>query len=143
MSIFNIISLGGGLALFLFGMHLLATGMEKVSNGKAEKALERLTGNVFFSVLLGAGVTAVVQSSSLTTVLVVGMVNAGILKLQNAVGVIMGANIGTTVTGQILRLGDLESSGSANAVLQLLKPSTLVPIVSIAGIILVLLAGKK
>ncbi|HIT09929.1 MAG TPA: Na/Pi cotransporter family protein [Candidatus Merdivicinus faecavium] len=143
MSIFNIISLGGGLALFLFGMHLLATGMEKVSNGKAEKALERLTGNVFFSVLLGAGVTAVVQSSSLTTVLVVGMVNAGILKLQNAVGVIMGANIGTTVTGQILRLGDLESSGNANAVLQLLKPSTLVPIVSIAGIILVLLAGKK
>ena len=143
MSIFNIISLGGGLALFLFGMHLLATGMEKVSNGKAEKALERLTGNVFFSVLLGAGVTAVVQSSSLTTVLVVGMVNAGILKLQNAVGVIMGANIGTTVTGQILRLGDLESSGSANAVLQLLKPSTLVPVVSVAGIILVLLAGKK
>ena len=143
MSIFNIISLGGGLALFLFGMHLLATGMEKVSNGKAEKALERLTGNVFFSVLLGAGVTAVVQSSSLTTVLVVGMVNAGILKLQNAIGVIMGANIGTTVTGQILRLGDLESSGSANAVLQLLKPSTLVPVVSVAGIILVLLAGKK
>ena len=143
MSIFNVISLGGGLALFLFGMNVLASGMEKLSNGRAEQALERLTGNVFFSVLLGAGVTAVVQSSSLTTVVVVGMVNAGILKLQNAVGVIMGANIGTTVTGQILRLGDLESSGSANLILQLVKPSTLAPLAAIAGIVLILTAGKK
>lgn len=78
MSIFNVISLGGGLALFLFGMNILASGMEKMSNGRAEKMLERMTGNIFFSILLGAGVTAVVQSSSLTTVVVVGMVNAGI-----------------------------------------------------------------
>ncbi len=143
MSIFNVISLGGGLALFLFGMTLLANGMEKVSNGRAEKALERLTGNIVFSILLGAGVTAVVQSSSLTTVVVVGMVNAGILRLQNAVGVIMGANIGTTVTGQILRLGDLENNANAGLIMQIVKPSTLAPAVSIIGIILILTAGKK
>ncbi|MGI5894253.1 MAG: Na/Pi cotransporter family protein [Candidatus Merdivicinus sp.] len=143
MSIFNFVSLGGGLALFLFGMSILASGMEKVSNGKAEKALERLTGNIFFSVLLGAGVTAIVQSSSLTTVVVVGMVNAGILKLQNAVGVIMGANIGTTITGQILRLGDLENNPNAGLIMQIVKPSTLAPLVAIVGIILLLSAGKK
>ncbi len=143
MSIFNVISLGGGLALFLFGMNILASGMEKMSNGRAEKMLERMTGNIFFSVLLGAGVTAVVQSSSLTTVVVVGMVNAGILKLQNAVGVIMGANIGTTVTGQILRLGDLENNANAGLIMQIVKPTTLAPMVSIVGIILLLVAGKN
>ena len=143
MSIFNVISLGGGLALFLFGMNILAAGMEKMSNGRAEKALERMTGNVVFSILLGAGVTAIVQSSSLTTVVVVGMVNAGILKLRNAVGVIMGANIGTTVTGQILRLGDLENDPNAGFILQIVKPSTLAPLVAIVGIILLLTAGKK
>lgn len=143
MSIFNVISLGGGLALFLFGMNILASGMEKMSNGRAEKALERMTGNIFFSILLGAGVTAVVQSSSLTTVVVVGMVNAGILKLQNAVGVIMGANIGTTVTGQILRLGDLENNANANVIMQIVKPTTLAPLVAIVGIILLLVSGKN
>ena len=143
MSIFNVISLGGGMALFLFGMNILASGMEKMSNGRAEKMLERMTGNIFFSILLGAGVTAVVQSSSLTTVVVVGMVNAGILKLQNAVGVIMGANIGTTVTGQILRLGDLENNANAGLIMQIVKPTTLAPMVSIVGIILLLMAGKN
>lgn len=144
MSPFNFISLGGGLALFLFGMNILAGGMEKVSGGKVEKALEKLTSNIFTSVLLGAAVTAVIQSSSVTTVIIVGMVNAGILKLQSAVGVIMGANIGTTITGQILRLGDLE--GNANAFLQWLKPSTLAPLAAVIGIVLLLAArrpGKK
>lgn len=144
MSPFNFISLGGGLALFLFGMNILAGGMEKASGGKVEKALEKLTSNIFTSVLLGAAVTAVIQSSSVTTVIIVGMVNAGILKLQSAVGVIMGANIGTTITGQILRLGDLE--GNANAFLQWLKPSTLAPLAAIIGIVLLLAArrpGKK
>ena len=105
MSILNFISLGGGLALFLFGMNILAGGMEKISGGKVEKALEKLTSNIFTSVLLGAGVTALIQSSSVTTVIIVGMVNAGILKLQSAVGVIMGANIGTTVTVERLDNG--------------------------------------
>lgn len=140
MSILNFISLGGGLALFLFGMNILAGGMEKISGGKVEKALEKLTSNIFTSVLLGAGVTALIQSSSVTTVIIVGMVNAGILKLQSAVGVIMGANIGTTITGQILRLGDLEGSGSA--ILQWLKPSTIAPVASLIGIVL-LLAAKR
>lgn len=140
MSPLNFISLGGGLALFLFGMSILAGGMEKISGGKVEKALEKLTSNIFTSVLLGAAVTAVIQSSSVTTVIIVGMVNAGILKLQSAVGVIMGANIGTTITGQILRLGDLE--GNANAFLQWLKPSTIAPVAAIIGIVL-LLASKR
>ena len=140
MNILNFISLGGGLALFLFGMNILAGGMEKISGGKVEKALEKLTSNIFTSVLLGAGVTALIQSSSVTTVIIVGMVNAGILKLQSAVGVIMGANIGTTITGQILRLGDLEGSGSA--ILQWLKPSTIAPVAALIGIVL-LLAAKR
>ncbi len=140
MSIFNFISLGGGLALFLFGMNVLSGGMEKVSGGKVEKAMEKMTSNVFTGMLLGAGVTAVIQSSSVTTVIIVGMVNAGILKLQSAVGVIMGANIGTTITGQILRLGDLEGSGGA--VLQWIKPSTVAPLAALVGIIL-LMASKK
>ena len=140
MSIFNFISLGGGLALFLFGMNVLSGGMEKISGGKVEKAMEKLTSNVFTGMLLGAGVTAVIQSSSVTTVIIVGMVNAGILKLQSAVGVIMGANIGTTVTGQILRLGDLEGSGSA--ILRWVKPSTIAPLAAIVGIIL-LMASQK
>ena len=103
MNIFNVISLGGGLALFLFGMSILGTGLEKVSGGRMEKTLEKITNNIFTSVLLGMLVTAAIQSSSATTVIVVGLVNAGVLKLRSAVGVIMGANIGTTVTGQILR----------------------------------------
>ena len=140
MSIFNFISLGGGLALFLFGMNVLSGGMEKLSGGKVEKAMEKLTSNVFTGMLLGAGVTAVIQSSSVTTVIVVGMVNAGILKLQSAVGVIMGANIGTTVTGQILRLGDLEGTGGK--LLQWIKPSTIAPLAALAGIILLMSAKK-
>ena len=140
MSIFNFISLGGGLALFLFGMNVLSGGMEKISGGKVEKAMEKLTSNVFTGMLLGAGVTAVIQSSSVTTVIIVGMVNAGILKLQSAVGVIMGANIGTTVTGQILRLGDLEGTGGK--LLQWIKPSTIAPLAALAGIILLMSAKK-
>ncbi len=136
MDIFNIISLGGGLALFLFGMNILGTGLEKISSGRMEKTLEKLTNNVFSGVLLGALVTAAIQSSSATTVIVVGMVNAGILKLRSAVGVIMGANIGTTVTGQILRLGDLENNASAGVLMQFLKPTTLAPLVAIVGILM-------
>lgn len=105
-----IVSLAGGLALFLYGMSMLSNSLEKISSGRMEKILESLTSNIFKSVLLGAVTTAAVQSSSATTVIVVGLVNAGILKLSSAVGVIMGANIGTTITGQLLRLGDLENS---------------------------------
>ena len=133
MNFFVIVSLLGGLALFLYGMSMLGTGLERVSGGRLEQLLERLTSNIFKSVLLGAIVTAAIQSSSATTVIVVGLVNSKILKLRQAVGVIMGANIGTTVTAHILRLSGITSD---NFFLQLIKPTTLAPIVAIIGILL-------
>lgn len=142
MDIFMIISLAGGLALFLYGMSMLGSGLEKLSGGRMERTLEKLTKNVFMSVLLGALVTAAIQSSSATTVIVVGLVNAGILKLKPAVGVIMGANIGTTVTAQILRLGDLDSNQNVNIFMRFLKPTTLAPLVAIVGIIFFMVSKR-
>lgn len=130
----------GGVALFIYGMTMLGSGLEKISGGKMEKILSSLTSNVFKSVCLGAVVTAAVQSSGATTVIIVGMVNAGILKLSSAIGVIMGANIGTTVTGQILRLAGLENSADTNIFLQLLNPKYLAPIISIIGLIIFMLS---
>ena len=130
----------GGVALFIYGMTMLGSGLEKISGGKMEKILSSLTSNVFKSVCLGAVVTAAVQSSGATTVIIVGMVNAGILKLSSAIGVIMGANIGTTVTGQILRLAGLENSADTNIFLQLLAPRYLAPIISIIGLIIFMLS---
>ncbi|MCM1381946.1 MAG: Na/Pi cotransporter family protein [Muribaculaceae bacterium] len=129
----------GGVALFIYGMTMLGSGLEKISGGKMEKILSGLTSNVLKSVLLGAVVTAAVQSSGATTVIIVGMVNAGILKLSSAIGVIMGANIGTTVTGQILRLAGIESD-NANIFLQLMNPRYLAPIISIIGLIIFMLS---
>lgn len=139
MDFFMIVSLLGGLALFLYGMSMLGSGLEKLSGGRLEQTLEKLTNNVFKGVLLGALVTGAIQSSSATTVIVVGLVNARILKLRQAIGIIMGANIGTTVTAHILRLSDLSSE---NFFLMLLKPTTLAPVVGIIGILMVM-AGKK
>ena len=110
MDIFSVLQMIGGLALFLFGMHAMGEGLSKTSGGRLEKILERLTSNPIKAVLLGAGVTAVIQSSSATTVMVVGFVNSGIMKLSQAVGIIMGANIGTTATSWILSLSGIESS---------------------------------
>ncbi len=142
-NIFNVISLAGGLALFLYGMTVLGGGLEKISSGRMEKILESLTNNILKSVLLGAVVTAAVQSSSATTVIVVGLVNAGILKLGSAVGVIMGANIGTTVTGQLLRLGDIENNPNVGMALKFLKPTTLAPIIAIVGILMYMIAKRN
>ena len=108
MDIFGILTLLGGLAMFLYGMNVMGAGLEKMSGGKLERILENLTSNPFKAVLLGAGVTAVIQSSSATTVMVVGFVNSGIMKLSQAVGIIMGANIGTTVTSWLLSLTGIE-----------------------------------
>ncbi len=130
----------GGIALFIYGMTMLGRGLEKISGGKLEKILSGLTSNIFKSVCLGAVVTAAVQSSGATTVIIVGMVNAGILKLSSAIGVIMGANIGTTVTGQILRLAGLESSADTNLILQLLNPRYLAPIISVVGLVIFMLS---
>ena len=98
MDIFRILTMIGGLALFLYGMEVLGDGLKKMSGGKLEIILEKLTSNKLMAILLGAGVTAVIQSSSATTVMVVGFVNSGIMKLTQAIGVILGANVGTTVT---------------------------------------------
>lgn len=136
----SIVTMGGGLAFFLFGMNILGSGLEKLSGGRMEKTLEKMTNNIFKSLFLGLVVTAAIQSSSATTVIVVGLVNAGILKLRNAIGVIMGANIGTTVTSIILSLAGIETGGSL--VLTFLKPTTLAPIIAITGIV-VYMSSKR
>ncbi len=138
----TVISALGGIALLLFGMNVLGSGLEKISGGKMEKILEKLTSNIFKAVALGAVVTAVIQSSGATTVIVVGLVNSGILPLSAAVGIIMGANIGTTVTGQILRLGDLSGNNSMGVVMQFLTPEYLAPMLAIIGIIIILISKK-
>ena len=120
-----------GLALFLYGMHVMGEGLSRMSGGKLESILERLTQSRIRAVLLGAAVTAVIQSSSATTVMVVGFVNSGIMRLSQAAGVIMGANIGTTITSWILSLTGIESS---NIVLRLLKPSSFTPVLAIVGV---------
>ena len=132
----------GGIALLLYGMNVLGSGLEKISGGKMEKILEKLTNNIFKAVILGALVTAVIQSSSATTVIVVGLVNSGILPLSAAVGIIMGANIGTTITGQILRLGDLENNQSLGTAMEFITPTYLAPMLAIIGIIIILIAKK-
>ena len=140
MDFFDILTLIGGLAMFLFGMQVLGDGLTKVSGGRMESILEKLTSNPIKGVFLGLAVTAVIQSSSATTVMVVGFVNAGIMKLSQAVGVIMGANIGTTVTSWILSLVGLEGD---NFFLQLLKPQSFSPILAIIGIFMIMLAKKE
>lgn len=139
MDIFSILTMVGGLALFLYGMQVLGDGLKKASGGKLELILEKLTSNKLTAILLGAGVTAVIQSSSATTVMVVGFVNSGIMKLTQAVGVILGANVGTTVTAWLLSLSGVDGSG---LFLQLLKPSSFAPVLAIAGVVM-LSMGKK
>lgn len=138
----NVISMLGAIALFLFGMSTMTDGLEKLSSGKLERILEKLTNNIFKSVLLGALVTGLIQSSAATTVMCVGFVNAGIMKLNQTVGVIMGANIGTTVTAQILRLSSISSD---NPLMAMLKPSFLGPILALVGVIFYMFisGGKK
>ena len=142
MGITDIITMLGAIATFLFGMSTMTDGLEKLSSGRLESILERLTSNVWKGVLLGALVTGLIQSSAATTVMCVGFVNAGIMKLRQTVGIIMGANIGTTVTAQLLRLGDLSSD---QPLLLLLKPATLGPILAVIGILfyMFLRGGRK
>ena len=131
--IFKIITLLGGLALFLFGMDIMGKALERQAGGKLQTVLAKMSSNVFKGFLLGMGVTAVIQSSSATTVMVVGFVNSGIMTLKQAVGVIMGSNIGTTVTAWILSLSGLEGD---SFLIKFFKPSTLAPLIAIVGIVL-------
>lgn len=137
MDIFNVLTMIGGLALFLYGMHIMGDGLAKTSGGKLEMILEKFTSSPIKAVLLGAGVTAVIQSSSATTVMVVGFVNSGIMKLTQAVGIIMGANIGTTITSWILSLTGIEGE---SLLIQLLKPSSFSPVLAMIGVALILFA---
>ncbi len=140
MDFFSILAMIGGLALFLYGMDLLGEGLSKASGGRLEKILEKMTSNPIKAVLLGAGVTAVIQSSSATTVMVVGFVNSGIMKLQQAVGIIMGANIGTTATAWILSLSGIEGD---NFFMQLLKPTSFSPVLALIGVMLIMFTKKE
>ncbi|MCD8110431.1 MAG: Na/Pi cotransporter family protein [Clostridiales bacterium] len=140
MNIFSVLTLLGGLAMFLFGMNTMGDGLVRVSGGRLDSILERLTSNRLKGVLLGTAVTAVIQSSSATTVIVIGFVNSGIMKLTQAVGVIMGANIGTTVTSWILSLTGIEGGGFF---LTMLKPSSFSPILAVIGIVLYMSAKGK
>lgn len=133
MSIFNVLNLVGGLALFLFGMNFMGDALEKRAGGTLQTVLSRITSNKWKGLLLGVAVTAVIQSSSATTVMVVGFVNSGIMVLRQAINVIMGANIGTTVTSWILSLTGIESD---NIFVSLLKPSSFTPVLALIGIIL-------
>ena len=140
MSIFSIVILFGGLALFLAGMSFMGKNLSKLSGSKLEYILGRLTASPMKGVLLGAAVTGVIQSSSATTVMVVGFVNAGIMSLHQAVGVIMGANIGTTVTSWILSLAGIDSH---NFFINMLKPKSFAPVLGVIGIFLYLLSKKE
>lgn len=138
MDFFGILTMVGGLALFLYGMNTMGDGLVMLSGGKLEQVLERLTKKRIMALLLGALVTAVIQSSSATTVMVVGFVNSGIMNLTQAVGIIMGANIGTTITSWILSLTGISSG---NVFIKLLKPSSFSPVLAAIGIIC-MMTGK-
>lgn len=140
MDIFSVISLLGGLALFLYGMHIMSEGLEKLAGGKIEGILSKLTSNRFKGLLLGAVITAVIQSSSAVTVMLVGLVNSGIMQLTQAVSITMGSNIGTTITAWLLSLTGIEGD---NIFIRLLKPSSFSPIVAFIGILLIMMAKKQ
>lgn len=138
MDIFTILSLVGGLALFLYGMDLMGDGLKKLAGGKLESLLARLTSARWKGLFLGLGVTAVIQSSSATTVMLVGFVNSGIMKLGQTISIIMGANIGTTVTAWLLTTTDIPDG--AGLLLDLLKPSSFTPVLAIVGLIMTMVA---
>lgn len=139
MDLFKVLEMIGGLALFLYGMHVLGEGLSRMSGGKLEKILERLTSTPLMGALLGAGVTAIIQSSSATTVMVVGFVNSGIMKLNQAVGIILGANVGTTITAWMLSMNSIEGG---TFILKLLKPSSFAPILGIVGVAIIMMSKK-
>ena len=137
MNIFSVLTMIGGLAMFLYGMDAMGDGLAKLSGGKLEQILEKLTSKRIMAVLLGIAVTTVIQSSSATTVMVVGFVNSGIMQLSQAVGIIMGANVGTTVTSWILSLSGIQGS---SLFIQLLKPTSFSPVLAAIGIVLIMTA---
>ncbi|MCH5184573.1 MAG: Na/Pi cotransporter family protein [Oscillospiraceae bacterium] len=140
MDIFSVFTLFGGLAMFLYGMNVMGDGLEKLGGGRFESILERLTMNPVKGVFLGALITAVIQSSSATTVMVVGFVNSGIMRLSQAIGIIMGANVGTTITSWILSLSGISGD---SFIMQLCKPSNFTPVLALIGIIMMMFAKNE
>ena len=140
MDIFSIFTLCGGLAFFLYGITVMSSGLEKIAGGKLEKILRQMTANPIKALVFGAGVTAAVQSSSAVTVMLVGLVNSGIMKLSQAIGVIMGSNIGTTITAWILSLSGIQST---NFFVRLLKPESFSPILALIGVIMITVAKSN
>ena len=132
MTIFNVLTMIGGLCLFLFGMDLMGQALERRAGGKLRTMLDRMTGRVMTGFLTGLGITAVIQSSSATTVMVVGFVNSGLMTLRQAINVIMGANVGTTVTAWLLSLAGIDGG---TVWLELLKPTSFTPVLALVGII--------
>ena len=145
-TIFNIFTMLGGLAFFLYGMNVMSTGLEKLTGGKLEVALKKMTSNKIKSISLGMGVTIAIQSSSAMTVMLVGFVNSGIMTLEQTIAVCFGSNIGTTFTAWILCLGDIDESGTGGALqyaLKMLKPESFSPLVALFGVILIMFAKKN
>ena len=132
MDIFKVLTMIGGLCLFLFGMNLMGQALERRAGGKLRTLLDKMTSNVFAGFLTGLGITAIIQSSSATTVMVVGFVNSGLMTLRQAINVIMGANVGTTVTAWLLSLAGIDSG---NVWIKLLKPTSFTPVLALIGII--------
>ena len=138
MDIFSVFTLCGGLAFFLYGMTVMSKSLEKMAGGKLERMLKRMTSSPFKSLLLGAGITIAIQSSSAMTVMLVGLVNSGVMELRQTIGIIMGSNLGTTLTAWILSLTGIESE---NVFVNLLKPENVSPRIALAGILLIM--GSK
>ncbi|NMA37302.1 MAG: Na/Pi cotransporter family protein, partial [Papillibacter sp.] len=140
MDIFDILALIGGISLFLFGMDLMGTGLEKRAGRQLKSVLARMTSSPLKGFLLGLAVTAIIQSSAATTVMVVGFVNSGVMVLKQAIGVIMGANLGTTVTAWILSLTGIQGD---SLIVNLLKPTSFVPILALIGVIMYMFLKDK
>lgn len=140
MDIFSLFTLCGGLAFFLYGITIMSSGLEKIAGGRLEKILRQMTANPIKALIFGAGVTAAVQSSSAVTVMLVGLVNSGIMKLAQAIGVIMGSNVGTTITAWILSLSGIEST---NFFIRLLKPESFSPIMALIGVVMMMVAKSN
>lgn len=136
MNFFNLLTLFGGLAMFLYGMRLMGDGLKESSSGALKQIMENVTNNVVKAFLLGVGVTALIQSSTATIVITSGLVGAGVLTLRQSLGILVGANVGTTVTGQIIRLLDMDAGGTSW--LQIFKPSSLAPLALIIGIVMIM-----
>ena len=141
MDIFSIFTLIGGLAFFLYGISIMSSGLEKIAGGKLEKLLKKMTSSPLKGLLLGAGITAVIQSSSATTVMLIGLVNSGLMELSQTISVIIGTNIGTTITAWILSLSGIDAG--ASMILKLLKPESFTPILAFIGVCMIMAAKSN